>query len=243
MRRFFVPFALLALVVLVSCEPTVGPAAGSDAAAPGDDLNDGSDVTDAPEPTLSSLDIELVSAVPADFGVEGVDYWIAKMRYGDNAGAPAAPTDGIYELELGRGHRYPADRATDGALWESGVAQAFSLVLDAAGIATLSLPDAPSGASVSFPVGSASGDVYLYVGVSEGLSVSMSGIVLDGRPATIDPVSFGYDGPDAPRFVRFRTADFDFSDGFELTGRVAFTWSESAARKLERPTIVLKVPY
>lgn len=239
MSRFAVLLALIPLLVLTGCEPTVGPETPIDSTI----TDGGSSPAAGPEPVLSSLDVELVVDLPAEFGTEGVDYWVAKMRYGDNAGAPLAPTDGIYELELGRGHRFPSERSTAGALWESGVEEAFSLVLDADGLATLSLPETPYPASVSWPVGSAGGDVHVYVGVSEGLSVRMSGIELDGRRATLDPVVFGYDGPDAPRFVRIRTADFDFSDGFNLTGRIAFTWDEAAPRKLERPTVVLKVPY
>lgn len=232
-RVLVVVFALMLAGLVAGCVMPVdgtpgdgvAPGGGGSTDATGDGARDG--------PLVS---IEPVTEVPADFGEEVDDYWVAKMRYGDR---------NTYEVEVGRGHNPRTGviaRDEADMTWRSGVANAFEFTLSPDGVALLTVGNGVDSTRVEYGSLSAGGDVYLYVGVDAGMEIALRDLELAGTSLSSRDLTFVADET-TPRFVRIGTGTLDLSGGFRLTGTLTFSWEEGAILKDERPTIVLKIPY
>ena len=232
-RRIALVAATLA-VALGGCEFVTVPDSAPD-----------EEVVASPDGTaFLSVDVEPTDELPGDFGTEGVDYWIAKLRHGD--GHNPVVTDGIYELEVGLGHAVGGGsaRMTAGARWVSRDSYPFAFALDANGTASLAVTDGPHEYTAQYSVGGASGDIYVYPGVDANVSITVSDLRLNGQPLMEAGQHVLFDDAFAHRFVRIGSSELDLSAGFLLEGTIAFDLgTDPGASPLERPTLVLKIPF
>lgn len=227
--------ASFAVLFFAACSLGVTSLPGSDGGA-----GDGPDG----DPPATSVVLEAVNTLPDDFGDEGVDYWIAKLRHGD--GHEGSNGNRTFEIEIGHGFSFEggASRATANARWYTQDAYPFTFGLTADGVASIVIVDGDEIYEASYEIGGASGDIYVYPGLSDGVAITLSELELDGQPLLASGASVVLDSSFPTTFVRLGTAELDLTSGFSLTGLVGFDLGPDPTRTSdERPALTLKIPF